>query len=162
MAYPNYIKDRNRFSLAGPPLWWLSKLWDFDDSLVVIPSRIGFYYRLCQRRPPDHRTQIVTDILKDDGDSAMIASYGLVPVTTIIATASWDNPLMFEELRNRAPWRMGGAEKVLSDIEAYEAEKEAKIAANIDDINTQVAKDGWGLYNKKIGTRSHMWIPKTG
>lgn len=157
----NYVTDKNPFSLGGPPTWWLKQLWDFDDSLVVMPSCEGFYYRLCQRRPPDPRADIVGDVMKQNGDARAMARNSLIPVTTILSTANWSNPYLFEELRQRAPWRMGGAEKVIGDIEQREAQKEIDKAALTDEHLTSVAKDGWGLYRKKIGLQSHMWIPKT-
>ena len=59
----NYISDLNPFNLAGPPKWWLRRLWDFDSSLVMIPSRCNQIYRLGQRRPPDPRVEMVNEIL---------------------------------------------------------------------------------------------------
>lgn len=155
----NYIVDINPFSLAGPPKWWLSQLWDFDASLVVIPSRQGFYYRLTQRRKPNLSANIVNDALFKESDTKMLARYSLVPVTTILATANWSNPYLFEELRNRAPWRLGGAEKVTKEIEDQELKAEFDKRMQTDDMLTDVSKDAWKLYQKKIGLRSHMYSP---
>lgn len=157
----NYISDQNKFSLAGPPAWWLKQLWDFDHSLVVVPSRQGFYYRLAQRRKLNLPIKIVNDVLFKESDTQMLAAYGLIPVTTILATANWSNPFLFEELRRRAPWRLGGADKVTAALEANEQKAEIDKQAQIDERNTALAKDGWGLYLKKLGLRSHMWIPQT-
>lgn len=157
----NYIVDRNPFLLAGPPKWWLKRLWEFDDSLVVLVSCQSHCYRLCQRRPPDPRALVVSDVMKEDGDAATMARYGLIPVTTIIATANWSNPYIFEELRTRAPWRMGGADRVIEDIETREMQQEMDKRQATDEHLTSLSKDGWGLYRKKIGLQSHMWIPKT-
>lgn len=157
----NYIEDINRFRLAGPPKWWLQKLWDFDNSLVVVPSRQSCIYRLGQRRKlrlPDH---IVNDALFKESDTKMLASYGLIPVTTILATANWSDPYMFVELANRAPWRMGGAAEAIKQVEAQDAKQEMQQQFAQDDMLNWLGKDAWGLYNKKIGTRSHMYIPKT-
>lgn len=157
----NYIPDLNPFNLAGPPQWWLAKLRDFDDSLYVLPSRQGFYYRLAQKRRlnlPDH---IVNDALFKESDTKMMARYSLVPVTTILATANWSNPFLFEELRRRAPWRMGGAEKVTKELEDQELKDEFDQRAKTDEHLTYLAKDSWNLYKKKIGVQSHMYIPKS-
>ena len=158
---PNYIESDNPFSLAGPPNWWLAKLWHFDSSLVVIPSKQQCLYRLAQRRPPNIATTLTNDSLFKDSDTRMLASHGLIPVTSILATANWSNPFLFEELRRRAPWRLGGAEKVNADLDMRDQQDELDKRAAQDDINTQVARDGWNLYNKKIGVRSHMYIPNT-
>jgi hypothetical protein len=160
MAHPvNYIPDLNPFSLAGPPTWWLAKLWDFDNSLVVVPSRQGFIYRLAQRRKPNLSQAVVNEALFQESDTKMLASYHLVPVTTILATANWGNPYLFEELRRRAPWRLGGAEKVIREIELTEWQDEQAKKAQTQENLQSLSKDAWGLYNKKIGTRTHMWSP---
>jgi len=157
----NYIVDTNPFSLAGPPKYWLRQLWDFDNSLVVLPSRQGFYYRLAQRRNPNLSADIVNDALFKESDTKMLARYCLVPVTTILATANWSNPYMFEELRRRAPWRMGGAEKVSNELEDQELKDEFDKRMKTDEHLTYLAKDSWNLYKKKIGLQSHMYIPKS-
>lgn len=157
----NYISDINRFALAGPPKWFQQQLWEFDNSLVLIPSRQGFFYRLAQRRPIQLSTAIVNDVMKEQADTAMLVAYGLVPVTTVLATVRWDNPEIFEELRRRAPWRMGGADKFNAAIDAQEQKEALDKAAAQNDMLDQVAKDAWRYYNKKIGTRTHLWSPTT-
>ena len=157
----NYIADVNRFALAGPPQWWLSKLWEFDNSLVVVPSRQGFYYRLAQRRKlrlPEH---IVNDALFKESDTQMMASYSLVPVTTIIATANWDNPYMFVELSNRAPWRLGGADKVNKMLETQDKQTVQTKQKAVDEKLYYLSRDAWNFYRQKIGLRSHLWSPRS-
>lgn len=158
---PNYIPDVNRFKLAGPPDHFLRSLWAFDNSLVVVPSRQQCVYRLAQRRKVNLPADMTTDILWKESDTRMLASYGLVPVTSILATANWSNPFLFEELRRRAPWRLGGAEAVNAMLEAQDQQEELDRRQKTDDHLEALSKDGWGLYNKKLGLRSHMWIPKT-
>ena len=157
----NYIPDVNRFALAGPPDWWLRKLWDFDNSLVIIPSRQGFYYRLAQRRKLRLTEKVVNEALFKESDTQMLATYSLVPVTTIVATANWDNPFMFEDLASRAPWRMGGADKVNKMLEDRDIKDDIDKKVKINEHLSSLGKDGWGLYRKKIGLQSQMWSPKT-
>lgn len=152
----NYIPDQNRFSLAGPPAWWLDQLWDFDDSLVVIPSRQDCLYRLAQRRPLQLPEHIVNDALFQQSDTQMLASYGLVPVTSIRATANWSNPLLFKELAERAPHRLGGADKVNKLIEDREAELDRKRRADRDDMLVERAKAGWQHYQYRTGARAAL------
>ncbi len=156
----NYIPDQNRFSLGGPPQWWLTRLYHFDSSLVVVPSRQGFYYRLAQRRRLQLSEKVTNDALWKESDTRMLARYGLVPVTTILATADWSNPILFEELKLRAPHRQGGADAFTDRLEAQERQDELERQAKQDEFNTALAKDAWNLYNKKIGVRSHMYIPR--
>ena len=161
-SYPNYIVDVNRFSLAGPPQSFLGQLWAFDNSLVIVPSRQGFYYRLAQRRKLKLPNHIVNEALWNESDTQMLARYSLVPVTTILATANWSNPYIFVELANRAPWRMGGADKVNAMLEAQDAKEELEKRAKTDEHLDYLSKDAWKLYRKKIGLgRSWNTTPAT-
>ena len=160
-SLPNYIVDLNKFQLAGPPSWFLRSLYEFDPSLVLVPSRQGFFYRLGQRRPLKLKENVVNDILKEQADTQMLASYSLVPVTTVLATANWSSPVFFEELRRRAPWRWGGADKFSKIIDDQERKEALDRRAKQDDRNSYLAKDAWRFYNKLIGTRSHLWSPVT-
>lgn len=146
----NYIVDHNRFKLSGPPQWWLSRLWDFDSSLVVVPSRQDCVYRLAQRRKLTLPEHITNDALFKQSDTQMLASYSLVPVTTIIATANWSNPFMFKELSDRAPHRNGGAEKVINELESRELSGEIKKNVEIDEMLTRTARSGWKYYKEKL------------
>lgn len=157
----NWIADVNKFKLQKPPKFWLRQLQDFDPSLVVVPSRQDCVYRLCQRRPLTLPEHIVNDALFNQSDTQMLASYSLIPVTSMIAKPNWSNPAMFEELRRRAPHRNGGAKAVTQAIEAQEAKEELDRQIAINQITEDAAKDGWGMYLKKIGVRSNMYIPKT-
>ena len=157
----NYIPDENKFKLAGPPSWWLTQLWDFDHSLVVVPSRQGFYYRLAQRRRLQLSEKMVNDALFKESDTKMLARYSLVPVTTILATANWSNPFLFVELANRAPWRLGGAAKVNAMLDAHSRQDALDTHLQTDAHLTDLARDGWQLYRNKIGLgRSYNIFPQ--
>ena len=160
-AVTNWIPDTNRFSLTTPPEWWLKKLWDFDSSLVVIPSRQQALYRLAQKRPLSLTEKAVHEMLKEQADAQMMASYGLIPVTSIMMNPNWANPAMFIELHNRAPHRLGGAEKALAVLEAQEAKDELDKQFKLNDHLDSLGKDAWGMYKKKIGVQSNMYIPKS-
>ena len=162
MQLNNYYPDLNRFNLAGPPQWFLRKLMEFDPSLVIVPSRQGFMYRLGQRRKLQLSENVVNDVLKEQADTLMLASYGLVPVTTIVATANWSNPYIFVELANRAPWRLGGADKVNAMLEAQDSQDEFGKRAQTDEHLTYLSKDAWKYYRTKIGLgRSWNLTPET-
>lgn len=161
MKLPNYIQDTNRFQLAAPPDWFLHQLYMFDPSLVIVPSRQSFCYRLAQRRRLKLSEKVVNDVLKEQADTRMLASYSLVPVTTILATANWSNPLIFVELQRRAPWRMGGAAKFTQMVEGQDRQDLLDKQARQDEHISYLAKDAWKHYNKQIGLRSHLWSPTT-
>jgi hypothetical protein len=151
----NYIPDMNKYKLAGPPTWWLRLLNDFDNSLVIVPSRQGFYYRLAQRRKLNLPAHIVMDALFNESDTKMLARYSLVPVTTILSTAHWSTN-MFHELAARAPWRMGGAEKVMNAIDDQDLHANQDVQKAITENITERAKDGWKLYQSKTGQRRFL------
>lgn len=152
----NFIPDVDKFKLGAPPAWWLQKLKDFDDSLYVVPSRQDCVYRLAQKRPLNLPEHVVNDALFNHSDTQMLATYSLIPVTTIIAKPNWSNPLMFRELEARAPWRMGGAEKVLDALEEAEMREATQKRIETDLNLTERAKDGWRLLKMKTGASVHL------
>lgn len=149
----NWIEDVNKYKLAAPPAFWLQKLKDFDPSLVVVPSRQDCVYRLAQKRPLNLPEHITNDALFQHSDTQMLASYSLIPVTTIIASPNWSNPLMFKELADRAPWRNGGADKVLDELEEAEMRMETQKRFDTASNLTDRAKDGWQLLKAKTGQK---------
>lgn len=158
---PNYYPDVNRFNLAGPPAFFLRQLWEYDPSLVIIPSRMGFYYRLAQRRKLQLPENVINDVMREQADTQMLARYGLVPVTTILATIRWDSPLFFADLNMKAPWRMGGADKYEKLLLEQEKKERLEQLGQRSEHLDYLAKDAWKFYNKKIGTRTHLWSPTT-
>jgi hypothetical protein len=85
----------------------------------------------------------------------MLARYSLVPVTTILSTAHWSTN-MFHELAARAPWRMGGAEKVMNAIDDQDLHANQDVQKAITENITERAKDGWKLYQSKTGQRRFL------
>ena len=92
----------------------------------------------------------------------MLASRGLIPVTTILSTANWDNPLLFKDLAERAPWRNGGADKINKKLEDDEFKKDMRKRKDVEDNIIQRAKDGWKLYKGKTGQTVSMANPNRG
>lgn len=158
---PNYIEDVNKFKLAGPPGYFRRALWAFDKDLVIVPSRQGFFYRLCLRRQLSLPAHIVNEALFNESDTKMLATYGLVPETTILATVNWGNPTLIEQLRQRSVHRNGGAEAVANRIEADEAAEDLKKRQANAEMADYLSRDAWLMYNKKIGTRSNGFAVKT-
>ena len=147
----NWIADTNRFKLATPPKWWLKRLWDFDASLVLMPSRQKMLYRLTQRHEPDPRIAMVAASMWRDSDTQMMSSYQVVPVLTLLLPVKWDNPMMFHDLSLHAPWRHGGTDKFLAKIEGAEAEAETKRDARVEDMMDERHKDAWKLFRRRQG-----------
>lgn len=128
-------------------------MWDFDNSLVVIPSRQACLYRLAQRRKLNLPEHITNNALFNESDTKMLASYGLIPVTSILPTANWSNPFLFQELANRAPHRQGGAEKVANRLDEQDVQEEEARNRLTDEHLGYLGKDAWKLYKTKIGLR---------
>lgn len=160
-SFQNYIRDTNPFNLAGPPNYFLRQLWEYDPSLVLMPSRQGFFYRLAQRRPLKLNERMVNDVLKEQADTRMLASHSLVPITTVVATCRWDDPAFFLELNRRAPWRMGGAKKFEQALIEQDKKELLEKRAKIVEHTGHLAKDAWNYYNKLIGLRTHAFQLKT-
>lgn len=169
MALRNWIADTNRFGLAKPPDWWLQRLNDFDDQLVVIPSRQEAVYRVARRR--QHSPGIGTLALIDNQrDTAMLARYGLVPVTTMIRySGAWDIDSMLQKLRDRDTWALSGGPgsgrtaqergaRVADAIEAHEASLEQKERARQREDLDYRSRDAWRSYQARTGQRSRPTI----
>ena len=154
MTYGNYINDRNNFNLTPPPAWWLQALFDYDSQLVVIPSRQEAVYRLARRtwNTPGLASMA---ILHREKDTAMLSSYGLVPVTTIIGWGIWGTNI-FNSLRSRDLWAHGGAAKFVKRLEDIEAEDEQKRKAKIRDEMWMRSGDAWRSYQTRTRQRINV------
>lgn len=150
----NYIVDFNPYGLAGPPQHWLARLWDFDPNLVVLPSRQECVYRLAQRARSKLSEDIARDVMREQADTRMLMSYGLVPVTTILATANWSNEATWLDLKQRAPWMNGGADKVIKLVEDNEFDAHLKKIKEQDEKLTNVSKEGYKAFKYKAGKTS--------
>jgi hypothetical protein len=102
---------------------------------------------------PEH---ITNNALFKESDTQMLASYGLIPVTSILPTANWSNPYLFQELANRAPHRQGGAEKIANQLDEQDVQEEEVKRRLTDEHLKYLSKDAWKLYNKKIGLRGSI------
>lgn len=158
MGSPNraWIADRNPFGLSKPPDYFLQRLLDYDNMLVVIPSRQQPLYRLARR------VQFTVGIgpiavLSNEADTAMMATHGIVPVTTIVrfgGTNYWDAETVIQKLRDRDIWAHGGADKVVELMDAAEEADRQRILDSTRDNLRQRAKDGWNSLQARTGSRN--------
>lgn len=150
----NFIRDANRFNLEIPPTWWLQGLAEYDDQLVVVPSRTDPVYRLCRRTRNTPGLQAIA-IVDRHADTAMMYEYKLVPVTSILVRGlAWDLVNIIESLRSRDIWLHGGPEAVADALDAQdERERQNRRAAIRDDIG-QRAKDAYRSMLARIGARN--------
>jgi hypothetical protein len=163
----NWIPDINRWNLETPPSWWLQRLFDFDDKLVVIPSRQQMLYRIARRKQLSPGIGPLA-VIDNQRDTAMLATHGLVPVTTMIRFASsWDIDAVLLKLRERDMWAVSGgpasgksaqerAAKVADTIEAHEAAQDAKERTRLRDELDHRSRDAWRSYQARTGQRSRL------
>jgi hypothetical protein len=155
----------NRFGLEKPPDWWLQKLHDFDSMLVVIPSRQQPLYRIARRR--QFSKGLGTGALLDNSrDTAMLAHYALVPVTTMIRYAqAWDADSVIQKLKDRDTWALSGgpmsgrsaqerADRVANAIEAHEQEQDKRTREGMRADLDYRSRDAWRSYQARTGQRS--------
>jgi hypothetical protein len=152
----NYIRDRNRWNLSAPPAWWQQQLFDYDPLLVVIPSRQMPVYRIARRA----RVSIKPlDIVNTEADTAMLATYLLVPVTTMIRMGgTWSIDNILRQLKARNIRELGGADKVADQLDANDAAKEKALKDGIRSDMDYRSRDAWRSYQARTGQRTKPTI----
>lgn len=155
----NWIPDTNKFMLPAPPAWWLTRLQDFDADLVVFPSRLRRSYILARRRSQTlRRPELVKldgELLKQTaaGDGQVLAQHDLVFVDQIVGWGNFTTGI-FNQLRARDTWRVGGGENYADILDAKDADLTArKRRTFLDDIEHR-AGDAWRSYQARTGARN--------
>ena len=145
----NYIPDS---AAEVPPPYFLSRIWDQDAMLVVIPSRKtpGAYVIARRKQFSKGLTEAAIDAQIDQPDTKMCIMNGCVPVCLMFKTGpSWDADPIIRSLRARDLWAHGGADKVADMLEEDEAAAKAKIAKDIRDDIYNRSGDGWRSYQAR-------------
>jgi hypothetical protein len=179
MRLTNYIEDRNPFQMARPPAWWLEGLYNFDDQLVILPSRerMGVYWiarRVSRLRTltdaavfhPKVQEQVDTARL----DTAMFLTYGVERVVDIVnySASAWSLDRTLRWLTEHDTWAVeggpldeaglrnaiaNGGSKYTKLIEAEEANAEAKQKQNQRETIFQATGEGWRSLQARKGRR---------
>lgn len=91
-----------------------------------------------------------------EADTQMLASYGLVPVTTVVRTygATWEIESILAQLRSRDIWAQGGAEKVVDALEASEESERQRIIQNGRADMDHRSRDAYRSYQARTGQRT--------
>jgi hypothetical protein len=155
MVASNFIHDNVRMEV--PPPYFLQRLYDFDNMLVLIPSRhIPFAYVLARRK---QFSKGLTDKAIQQGivqpDTLMCLGYGVVPVCIVYKNGpSWDIDSLLRTLAARDMWTHGGPDRVADMLEAQEAaEKKAIQKATRDDIWNRSGA-AWASYKARTGANN--------
>lgn len=144
-------------NMAVPPKYWLQRLYDFDNMLVVFPSvKVPHAYVLARRR---QRTAGMTDKALidtvDQPETKFCLLNGLVPVSLIFRTGvTWSIDNVIADLKSRDIWAHGGGEKVADTLDAADAAQEKKVKAENRDRAWHEAGDMWRSYQARTGQRT--------
>lgn len=154
----NYLNLNVR--MATPPSYWLQRLYDFDDKLVVFPSfKVPFAYVLARRRQftaglTDVVTQVAAELVNPDTVACL--EHGLVPVSLIYRTGeAWHIDNIIASLKARDIWAHGGAEKFADKLDESDATREASLKKAVRDDMWNRAGDAWRSYQARTGQRNH-------
>lgn len=160
--FNNWIADRNPFNLPKPPQWWLQRLHDQDEALVVFPSRARVNtYVLARRRQysktaHDRFRAAHANVARPrtGGDSDVVAEHALVYVAHIVGgVGNWSDTI-FQQLRECDTWAQGGADAVVDRIEARERVVEARKQHTLLDNLDHMARDAWRSFKARTGQRN--------
>ncbi len=148
----NYIPDNTR--MAVPPPYFLQRLYDFDNMLVLMPSRrVPFAYVIARRRQLSAglSSKALMDSI-DQPDTKMCLLHGCVPVSLMYRTGStWDIDSVIRTLAARDMWAHGGADAVADMLEAQEAKAAADNQAAIRADLWNRSGDAWRSYQHRTG-----------
>lgn len=158
----NYIPDNAK--MAEPPAYVLQQLYDFDNMLVLLPSRfVPYAYVLGRRR--QFSAGLGDKALEDtitQPDTKMCMQYGLVPVSLIYKLGpEWTIDRVIESLRRRDVWAVGGAEKAADLLDEADATRERKIKQGIRDDFWNRSGDAWRSYQARTGQRTKLAPPSS-
>lgn len=171
MAAPNYIEDQNPSNLPEPPAMALKMLYDFDASLVVVPSRnkpvVGEvpHYLLCRRAKHSAGLGAGTVMENKHPDTWLCMQHSLIPIAPIRSRSGanlWtveNVGILIEELRQRDTWAISGgpngnADAVADAVEAMEAQQEAKERASLKDMFYHKGREAYQSILARTGSRN--------
>jgi hypothetical protein len=148
----NFIHDNVRMEV--PPAYFLQRLHDFDNMLVILPSRhVPFAYVIARRKQfSKGLTDKALESTIVQPDTKMCLLYDLVPVSLMYKTgASWNPDPVIASLAARDMWAAGGPDKVADMLEAQEEQEKERIrAATRDDLYNR-SGDAWRSYQHRTG-----------
>ena len=163
--FGNWIPDENRWNLEAPPQWWLQALWDFDNQLVVLPSRHQQRYLLARRRKYSAGLGDVAMLDNKHPDTNLCFVNHCVPIAPLNFSGEWTLTIL-DQLRERDTWAItGGPTSTLADpeaalnrladaVDAADAKREAKINQQNREMFYQMGRDAWRSMQARIGARN--------
>ncbi len=149
----NYLDVDSR--MPAPPEYWLQRLYDFDDKLVLFPSiSTPFAYVLARKATrTGGMNQRDPQFANAMPDTKFCVERHLLPVSLITrhSSASWSIDNILNDLRQRDIWAAGGAEKFADRVDAGDAAEEARLKKQVrDDMNNR-GSAAWLSYQLRSG-----------
>lgn len=152
----NYLDIDSK--MATPPEYWLQRLYDFDNDLVVFPSiQTPFAYVLARKaRRTGGMNQQDPQFSTAAPDTKFCIARRLLPVCLIYrhSSASWSIDNLLADLRSRDIWAAGGAEAFADRVDREDADEEARIKNEIRDDMYMRSGDAWQSYLARTGQRT--------
>ncbi len=148
-----YVPDNARMPV--PPAHFLAALHDFDDKLVLMPSRQQpFLYQLARRRTLTKGLKYMPVDDQTPPDTLMCMENDCIPVCLMFQHGtSWNPEPVLAKLRARDMWAHGGADKVADLLEQQEEAEKAQTKAAIRADLWDRSGDGWRTYQTRTGQR---------
>jgi len=154
----NWLTVPNPFGLQEPPKWWLRAMRTFDDQLVIFPSQKDPVFRLARRSRLSAGIE-PSDVpgVANHPDTVLMRNHGLVPVTTVVPGAIWDDRV-FTHLAERDTWRMGGpnGSGAIRTLEALDEKAESLTNRKQVDELDQRSHDAYDAFKYRTGQRVSM------
>jgi len=138
---------RNPFNLLPPPDSFRRELAVYDPDIVIFPSAQHYGYWITRRRKLTAGISTVLDLTRD---SAIMARYGLVPVTMFGGHISW-GPQVLQWFADRDTWRHGGADAAADTLDEQDRQQERATQRRIDGENEARAKSMYRTYKRRNG-----------
>lgn len=143
-------------SIDVPPEYFLQRLYDYDNQLVVFPSQVRpNAYVIARRR--QHTPGLTYAALGTivNPDTRTCVTMGWVPVCMMFKTGeSWNPDPIIAKLKARDIWEQGGADKVADALEAQEAQEEADRKKAVREDLWNRSGDAWRSYQARTGASS--------
>lgn len=157
--FHNWIPDRNPFNLPKPPVWWLTRLHDQDEALVLFPSRTRVNtYVLARRRQFSKAAHAKFDghvvRPRTGGDNDVVADHNLIYVAHVVGGIAHWSETIFKQLKEGDTWAQGGADALIQKLEDAEAAAEGKKRKGLLDMFDHMARDAWRSFKARTGQRN--------
>lgn len=148
----NYLNDNVRMEV--PPAYVLQRLYDFDNQLVLMPSRlVPFAYVLARRRRLSAGlSDKALESTITQPDTKLCMQHGLIPVVLVYKTGPvWDIDSVIRSLKARDTWAFKSPDAVADLLDEQDAAAEAKTRQQIrDDLRTR-SGEAYRAYKARTG-----------